>query len=292
VHQAAAEWFAEHGLPVEAIRHAQAARDWGLAVRLLADHWPGLYLGGQAATTHELLAGFPAEARAADAELAALAAADELAQGSLEAAERYLAVAAQASASVPAARRGQAQLLLGVVRLLLARQRGNLPAVAEEAQRLQAAAEAAEAEAAQPRLAQELRALALTSLGIAEFWTARYAEAEQHLEQGASLARQIGRPFLEFTGLAYLALFEFERSFARAAERSRQAIDLARRHGWTDEPATGIACMVLAAVLGWQGRPEEAEPWILRAERTVRAEAEPAAALGVHPRAGRAGARP
>jgi LuxR family transcriptional regulator, maltose regulon positive regulatory protein len=93
LHQAASAWFAAHGYPVEAIRHAQAARDWGLAARLLADHWPGLYLDGQAGTTHELLAGFPACARAADAELAALAAADELAQGSLEAAERYLGLA-------------------------------------------------------------------------------------------------------------------------------------------------------------------------------------------------------
>ena len=67
LHRAAAGWFAGHGYPVEAIRHAQAARDWGLAARLLADHWPGLHLDGQAATVHELLAGFPAEARAADA---------------------------------------------------------------------------------------------------------------------------------------------------------------------------------------------------------------------------------
>ena len=36
-------------------------------------------------------------------------------------------------------------MLLGVVGLLLARQRGNLPAVAEEARRLQAAAEAPDA---------------------------------------------------------------------------------------------------------------------------------------------------
>src|SRR6266571_4270643 len=89
LHHTAARWYADHGYPVEAIRHAQAAQDWGLAVRLLGDHWPGLQLGGQAATVHAMLAGFPAEARTADAELAALAAADELAQGSLEAAERY-----------------------------------------------------------------------------------------------------------------------------------------------------------------------------------------------------------
>jgi LuxR family maltose regulon positive regulatory protein len=93
LHELAAGWFAAHGFAVEAIRHAQAARDWGLAARLLADHWPGLHLGGRTATVHALLAGFPAGARAADAELAALVAADELAHGSPEAAERYLGLA-------------------------------------------------------------------------------------------------------------------------------------------------------------------------------------------------------
>src|SRR6476469_3769533 len=95
LHKAAAGWFAEHGFAVEAIRHAQAARDWGLAARLLADNWPGLYLGGQAATVHVILAAFPAGATAADAELATVAAADELAQGSLEEAERLLGLAAR-----------------------------------------------------------------------------------------------------------------------------------------------------------------------------------------------------
>ncbi|HYV79133.1 MAG TPA: hypothetical protein VE979_13465, partial [Streptosporangiaceae bacterium] len=83
-------WFADHGYPVDAVRHAQAARDWAAAARLLADHWPGLQLDGQAATVHALLARFPAETRAADAELAVLAAADELAAGSLAEAERLL----------------------------------------------------------------------------------------------------------------------------------------------------------------------------------------------------------
>ena len=48
-----------------------------------------------------------------------------------------------------------------------------------------------------------------------------------------------------------------------------QAIELARRHGWTDEPAAGIAYVMLAVVLAWRGRLEEAEPWIQRAERTL-----------------------
>src|SRR5499427_7458135 len=278
LHRAAAGWLAGHGFAVEAIRHAQAAQDWGLASRVLADNWPGLYLDGQAAVIHELVAGFPAEQLVADAELAAVAAGDELALGSLEAAERHLALAERAS--VPDGRAGQAQLLLGIVRLLLARQRGNGPAVAEEARRLQALAEAPEA--AQAALGEELRALALISLGSTEFWAARFEEAGRYLEQGVALARRIGRPYLEFTGLAYAALIEFYGSAALAVKHGRQAAELAERHGWTDEPAAGLASLTVGAVLVWQARLEEAEPWIQRAERTVRAEAEPAVGLAIH----------
>jgi len=277
LHRAAAGWFTGHGYPVEAIRHAQAAGDWPLAARLLADHWPALHLNGQAAVIHELLAGFPAEALVADAELAAVAAGDELAQGSLETAKRYLGLAERGSASVPDGRQGQAQLLVGMVRLLLARQRGDRPAVAEEAQRLQAAAEAPEA--AQAGLGEELRSLALISLGSAEFWVARFEEAGRYLDQGVALARRIGRPYLEFTGLVYAAASELFRSAALAAEHSRQAAELAERHGWTDEPAAGLASLNVARLLVRQGRLEEAEPWIQRAERTLRAEAEPAVGL-------------
>src|SRR5215813_14138874 len=280
LHRAAARWLAGHGHPVEAVRHAQTAQDWDLAGLLLADYWPGLYLDGQAAVIHELLGGFPAGASAADAELAAVAAGDELARGSLEAAGRYLALAERGMASVPEGRQGQAQLLVGMVRLLLARQRGDRSAVAEQARRLQAAAEAPEA--AWPGLGEELRALALISLGSTEYWAARFAEAERYLDQGIALARRIGRPYLEFTGLVYAAMIEFYGSASLAVEHGRQAAELAERHGWTDEPAAGFASLIVGAVLIWQARLEEAEPWIQRAERTVRAEAEPAVRLAIH----------
>jgi LuxR family transcriptional regulator, maltose regulon positive regulatory protein len=280
LYKSAAGWLAGHGLPVEAIRHAQAARDWGLAARLLISHWPSLHLDGRAATVHELLARFPAGASAEVAELAALFAADELARGSLEAAERYLGLAERKAAPVPADWRGQ--VLLGLVRLQLARQRGNPRAVLEEAQRLRSTAEAPET--AQSGLGEDLRALALTSLwlGITEIWTTGFEEAERHLEEGVALARRIGRPYLEFSGLACLAEVALYRSFVRAAERGRQAVELARGHGWTGEPAVGTAYMAVGAALTWQGRLEEAEPWIQRAERTVRAETEPATRQTVH----------
>jgi LuxR family maltose regulon positive regulatory protein len=286
LHELAAGWFAEHGFAVEAIRHHQAARDWGLASRLLADHWPSLYLGGQTATGHALMAGFPAGAPAADAELAAVAAADELAQGSLEAAQRYLELAERGLASVPEGRCGQAQLLLGVIRMKLISHTGNQRGRAEQAQRLLSAAEAPGT--MQPLWgagavgSEELRALALIDIGDTETWTGRLDQAESHLEQAIALARRIGRPYLEFMSLTYRAEIELNRWLPRAAELSRQALDLVERNGWTDDLFAGFAAMTLGAALAWQGRLNEAETWVQHAEQTFKAEANPAAAMGGH----------
>ena len=87
------------------------------------------------------------------------------------------------------------------------------------------------------------------NLGITEYWSGRLAEAEPHLEHGITLARKIGRPYLEFLGLAHRTSIASVRSspYALAEERARQTIELARRHGWTDEPAVGIAYISLAA---------------------------------------------
>jgi LuxR family transcriptional regulator, maltose regulon positive regulatory protein len=281
LHAAAAQWYADHGYPVEAVRHAQAAQDWDLAARLLSDHWIGLGLNGLSATAHEFLARFPAGVIAADAELVARMASDELAQGSLEEAERYLTLATRGLASVPAERRGRSQVALAVLRLRLARQRGDLQAVAEEAQQLLAPAAAA-ADSTRLGLGEDLRALALINLGIAELWTARLDEADRHLGQGIALARRIGRPFLEVTGLAHWAQLLSWRSFPLGAERSRQAIELAGQHGWTDEPVAGVAYLALGVAMVTQGRLEEAERSLGQAERTLRAEVEPAAGMRLH----------
>jgi LuxR family maltose regulon positive regulatory protein len=277
LHAAAAGWYSEHGYLVEAVRHAQAAGDWALAARLLSDHWVGFGLDGLGATAHELLARFPAGVIAADAELAARMAGDELARGSLEEAERYLSLATRGLESVPADRLGRSQVVLAVVRMRLARQRGDVPAVAEQAQRLLAAADPAEL-----GLGGDLQMLALIDLGIAELWTARFEEADRHLEDGISLARQLGRPYLEVTGLAYSAQLVSWRSFPQGAQRSMQAIELAGRHGWAEEPVAGVAYLALGVAMVAQGRLEEAERSLERAERTVRAEVEPAAGMRLH----------
>ena len=279
LHGTAADWFAGHGFPVEAVRHAQAAHDWERAGRLLADHWLDITLNGQAATVYQLVTSFPADAVTANAELTAVAAAAELMHGSLEEGARYIALAAAGAASVPARRREHFRVTLAVLRLYLARQRGDLRAVAEEVEQLQSAGAL---DVAQPGLGEELRALALISLGIAELWSMRVHEAEAHLERGVALAHRIGRPFLEISGLAHWGVAASFRSPALAVERSRQAVELARRHGWSGEPVVAIAYPMLAGSLIWQGELEEAERWLMEGDYALQPEVEPATGMLFH----------
>jgi LuxR family transcriptional regulator, maltose regulon positive regulatory protein len=276
LHQLAATWLADRGFGVEAVRQAQAAGEWARATRLLADNWPGLYLGGQEGIVHALMAGFPAGAAASDAELAAVAAADALATAPLRAAERYLELAESQESGVREDRRENAQMLLGVVRLLVVGRRGDFRARADQARRVLAA----EAEAEGLGLGDELRALALLEIGDSETWAGRLGPARVHLGQGLALARRAGRPYLEFMGLVYQAECELSGRFPLAEEFSRQGMDLAERHGWADGLFGGFGSMALGSALAWQGRLDEAEAWVDRAGQIFRSEAHPTAAMG------------
>jgi LuxR family transcriptional regulator, maltose regulon positive regulatory protein len=281
LHATAAGWYSTHGHLVEAIRHTQAAGQWRLAAQLLSDHYFTLQLDGQGATAHELLGRFPTSLAHADAELAALAAADELYGGSLDDAERYLAQANRTSESVPENRRARFEVLLAIVRLSVARQRGDVSAVINESGRLLAAQE----QPNQLPLGDDRRAFALVSLGVslAVANSNRDEEAERHLEQGVTLSRRIGRPYLQVYGLAYLAILTLRlRSHAAAVERAMQAVDLARKHGWSEELITNPAYRTMAAVRSWQGRFAEADEWLELASRILRTELDPAQGLAFY----------
>ncbi|HUB40492.1 MAG TPA: LuxR C-terminal-related transcriptional regulator [Streptosporangiaceae bacterium] len=278
LHIRAAGWLAGHGYPVEAIRHAQIAGDWELAARLLADNWPGLYLDGQEATVHALVGAFPAGAATGNAELAAVAAAGEMAQGTLANAEQLLVLAERGLALVPERRREQALTLLGVVQMMYSGRSGDQHARAGHAERVAEAA--AISGATSLGLSEELRAFTLAEIGDSETWAGRLDLAESHLDTAIALGRRIGRPYVEFMALVYRAEIELNRCFPRAEELSRQAIGLAERHGWTDDLFTGFAAMTLGGALAWQGRIDDADAWVGRAERIFRREANPAAAMG------------
>jgi LuxR family maltose regulon positive regulatory protein len=223
------------------------------------------------------LCAFPPEVIAGDAELAAVAVADEVTSGSLEEAARYLAIATREMPSVPQERRNRLEVTLATLRLLMARARNDTEAVTTEATRLLSPSEGSVD--VQAGLGEDLRALVLVSLGTAALWTGRSADAERHLEEALGLSRRIGRPLLELGALSHLALVAATRSLAQAERRSQEAISLAETHGWRDDPLVALAQAVRGTARLWRGRLDEADEWIGLAEQVIRAERYPPAAV-------------
>jgi LuxR family transcriptional regulator, maltose regulon positive regulatory protein len=273
LHRRAAAWFAEHGQVVEAIRHAQAAGDWPVAARLLADHSFSLTLDGQAQTIQALLRAFPQGAAADHPELALVRAADDLLHGHLDEAAAHLAVAESYVETAPPSRQGRLQVAIVSLKLWLARRRGHMAGVIEQARFLSFPVTGESDE--DIALGSDLRAVALMNLGTVEAWSLGLPDAERHLQEGAALARRIGRPFLEVACLAQLGFASRIRSFATTRRRCKEAIALADRYGWGAEPVIAPALVTLAANLVWTGELDEGERWLHRTERALQTDTGP-----------------
>ncbi len=260
LHRRAAEWFTEHGEVIAAIRHTQAAGDWPDAARLLADHSFSLTLDGHAQTIRALVRAFPPGAD--HPELALVRAGGDLVQGRLDEAAAHLAVAETYAVTAPPDRRRRLKVAIAALKLSLARRRGHLAGVVEQVSFLASPVTGPSDE--DIALGSDLRAVALMNLGTVEAWSLGLPEAERHLQEGAILARRIGRPYLEVGCLAQLGFASKIHSFAITQGRCREAIAAAERHGWGAEPVIAPALVTLAGTMVWTGEFDEAERWLQR----------------------------
>jgi len=286
LHRRAAGWFTVQGQVVNAVRHTQAAGDWADAARLLADHSFSLTLDGQAQTMQALLRAFPPGAD--HPELTLVHAMGDLAQGRLDEAAAYLAVAETYAEAAPPGRQRRLRVAVASLQLSLARRRGHLAGVIEQARFLASPVTGESDE--DIALGSDLRAVALMNLGTAEAWTLGLPEApdaERHLREGADLAREIGRPYLEVGCLAQLGFASLVlHSFATTQRRCREAIALAERHGWGAEPVIAPALIMLAATLIWTGEFDEGERWLQRTRQALQTDTGPDITLLLHQTAG------
>ena len=279
LHRRAAEWFTKHGQVVDAIRHTQAAGDWLAAARLLADHSFSLTLDGQAQTIQALVRAFPPGV-GADPELALVRATGEVVQGHLTEAAAHLAVARSHAETTSPDRRRRLRMAAASVQLWLARRRAHLADVVEQAGFL--ASPVAGPSDEDITLSSDLRAAALMNLGAVEAWSLAAADAERHLKEGAALARELRRPYLEIGCLTELGSLSEPHSFETARRYCHEAIALADRHGWGAEPVIASALIVLADTMIWRGEFDEGERWLQRAERAVQADDGPGIRFRLH----------
>jgi LuxR family maltose regulon positive regulatory protein len=280
LHRLAATWLLGHGEIVDAIRHTQAAGDWSDAARLLADHSFGLTLDGQAQTIESLLRAFPPGALTEGPDIPLARATSELARGRLDEAAAHLAVAESAITATPPDRKHRLDVAIAALKLSLARKRGHLAGVIEQVRFLASPVTGQSDE--DIALDSDLRAVALMNLGIVEAWSLGNRDSERHLQEGADLARRIGRPYLEVACLAELAFASKIEPFATTQQRCREAIALAEQHGWGAEPVIAPALVNLAGTLIWTGEFDEGERWLQRATRALETDSGPVIRLLLH----------
>ncbi|MDT4963430.1 MAG: LuxR family transcriptional regulator, maltose regulon positive regulatory protein [Pseudonocardiales bacterium] len=280
LHRRAAEWFVQHGQAADAIRHTQAAGDWPGAARLLADYSFSLTLDGQTPTIQALLRAFPPGAGADNPELALVHAAVDLVQGRLDRAAAHLTVAATYAETAPPDRQRRLRVAVASLQLSLARRRGHFAGVTEQTKFLASPVTGQSAE--DIALGSDLRAIALMNLGAVEAWSLSLPDAERHLREGAVLAREIGRPYLEVACLAQLGFASKVRPFAITRRRCREAIALADRYGWGADPVVAPALVTLAGNLVLTGEFDECERWLQRTERALQTDIGPDIRLLVH----------
>ena len=286
LHRRAAGWFTVQGQVVEAIGHTQAAGDWPEAARLLSDHSFSLTLDGQAQTMQALLRAFP---QGEDhPELALVRATVDLAQGRLDETAAHLTVAEAFAETTPPDRQRRLQVAIASLKLSLARRRGHVARVVELVKFLASPVTGRSDE--DIALGSDLRAVALMNLGIAEVWSLGRPDAldaERHLREGAVLAREIGRPYLEVACLAQLGFASLVlHSFATTQRHCREAITLADRYGWGTEPVIAPALIMLAGTMVWTGEFDEGERWLQRTERALQTDTGPDIRLLLHQTAG------
>ena len=194
-------------------------------------------------------------------------------QGRLDEAAAHLAVAETYVETAPPDRQRRLRVAIASVRLSLARRRGHLAGVTEQARFLASPVSGQSDE--DIALGSDLRAVALYNLGIVEAWSLGVEDGERHLREGAVLAREIGRPYLEVGCLAQLGFASRIRSFATTGRRCREAIALADRNGWGTAPIVAPALVTLAGVMIWTGELDEGERWLQRTARALETDAGP-----------------
>ena len=122
------------------------------------------------------------------------------------------------------------------------------------------------------------------TLGTTELWSLRLADARRHLEEGLTLARRIGRPYLEIGCLAHLGIAAplSGLSASVALGFTEEAVTLAEANGLATNPIVALAFAIGAGSLAWLGRFDEAEQWLERAGLALRPGGDPGTELALY----------
>jgi LuxR family maltose regulon positive regulatory protein len=270
LHRTAASWYSANELPVDAVHHAIAARDWDMVGTVMSEAWLKLFLDGEITTLRRLLAQIPETVLRADAEFSVIRAATNLAVDDRGAAEDDIDRAEHIADHLPASRKPPFALAMAMVRLDQARLAGDVSMARAAAARLLAADEPKSTE--RGGIGSDVRALAQLNLGVTEYFTGDRGAAESCLREGLALARKAGRDYVVLGCLSQLTVvLTAQNRPTEAAHAAEEAVELADRRGWSETLQMAETWHALGWIHYLWNQLDAAELYLDRAEEAVRA---------------------
>ncbi|WFE94200.1 LuxR C-terminal-related transcriptional regulator [Micromonospora sp. WMMD987] len=272
LHRRAADWYADHDRPADALRHALTAGQWDRATGLLLTHWPELVPYERETSGVPPPPPPPAGAVRRDPELALAAGTERAHAGDVEAATARLRDAVAAARTLPAPRRDRFRRLAVALELTLARLCGDHPEVRRGVARLLAvgtaspgvslgAATAGAPTDDDPRTGEDadVRAVADTALGLADLAEGNLVAARTRFAGALAAARRTGRPRTELVGATRTALLlALAGELSPAEETARAALAMPPCQGWSSRVDCGYAHLALALVALYRDQSAEA----------------------------------
>jgi LuxR family maltose regulon positive regulatory protein len=275
----AAEWFAEHGLPLDALRHAAEAGDWVLLGRLFVTQAFPLLLSIDRAAVDQVLARIPPPLLTSRPELALCAAARLFHAGRFEDIGPHLDLAdARLDEAGPVLRGG-----ILVTKLLLSmatsRSRGDVATLIESSTKvLDLVSDGGSALAAAPAA----RAIALGNLGTGLLWSGQVTAAARVLSDGLVAAEGAGVDAARINTLSHLGVAAAERGELRpAGDYASQAVDLVVARGWAPLPQAAAAYLTLSTLSLQRNNIAEAQNLLRQGHAASRRERASRSALGL-----------
>jgi LuxR family transcriptional regulator, maltose regulon positive regulatory protein len=257
LHRRAALWFASHGSPVEAVRHAAMAPDWGLLGRVLVTRAVPRLVSADRDALAGVLARLP-DADGHDGFEVHLSAAARLLS-----VRQFAAMAPHVSLGWSALRRTEpdlrpaATVALHVLELAQARIRGDADAIVMHSTR---ALDLLRGEAASVPAADEYTAITLGNQGMGLLWSGAQREAERSLREGLAAAQETDVEVTRVDMLGHLGLAATLSGRLREAHvLASEAVELAGARGWSALEQVSSAYLTLAFVALQWNELEEAD---------------------------------
>ncbi len=250
LHRRAASWFARHGSPVEAMRHAAAASDWALLGRVLVTRAAPRLVSADREALASVLARLPDADGYDGAEFHLSAAARLFSIRQFAAMAPHLLLAWQTLDGIEPELRPPATVALHMLELAPARMRGDSDAIVAHTSQ---ALGLLRGTAASVPAVDEYTAIVLGNQGVGLLWSGALTEAERSLREALAAVEETGVEVARVNALGHLAFAAALAGRLREAHvMASAAIDLADVRGWNGFEQVSAAYLSLAFVnLQW-----------------------------------------